>query len=323
MDQHHWAIDGQCNAAEEQSPSLHAINPTVRRTRASAARGEPDLHERIPRSPADKRACPSTKRPRQYALVGHPVSFCIRWFLVAVDLARGPRERNAGRQRSWARCRCRKQPVPEPQRQGRRTETLDLLSQPELTAHRPRAPPRLAPRLQAAFERDAPEGHLRAPLVFCTSLFCGAAWRLMGTRIADSAFFRTNRSSCGAFGRTLRTTALADGHKKDSSGDGPCRAVHDEASVPPTGGPEAPSVQWVEGPCKHVLVDPVQESAQPRHGRGWRIQFREGQRDADGKSGHGEDQMQASYADSGDDRVGSNALPPRWASSCWDHPRTM
>lgn len=145
----------------------------------------------------------------------------------------------------------------------------------------------------------------------------------MGTRIADSAFFRTNRSSCGAFGRTLRTTALADGHKKDSSGDGPCRAVHDEASVPPTGRPEAPSVQWVEGPCEHVLVNPVQESAQPRNGRGWPIEFGERQRDAHGKSGDSKDQMQRSYAHSGYDRVGGNALPPSWASSSWDHAPTM
>ena len=38
---------------------------------ASAARA--DLHERLPRSPADKRVCPSTKRPRQLqALVRRP-----------------------------------------------------------------------------------------------------------------------------------------------------------------------------------------------------------------------------------------------------------
>ena len=42
---------------------------------ASAARA--DLHERIPRSPADERVCPSTKRPRQLqALVLRPLEYC-------------------------------------------------------------------------------------------------------------------------------------------------------------------------------------------------------------------------------------------------------
>ena len=75
-DRLHWARRPGTPAPSRRALSPHARFHATPPNTGLQLRG-PDLHKRIPRSPADKGVCPSTKRPRQLqALVGPLLAAC-------------------------------------------------------------------------------------------------------------------------------------------------------------------------------------------------------------------------------------------------------